>query len=566
MKQSDALDILKTGANVFLTGEPGSGKTYTVNAYVSYLRHRGIEPAITASTGVAATHLGGLTIHSWSGIGIKDTLSKSDLSTILEKSYLTKRIKASRVLVIDEVSMLSPQTLNLVDTVCRAVKKNAMPFGGLQTIFVGDFFQLPPIFKQDSITFSQARLFSESVGTFAYESAAWTGAEPVICYLSEQHRQDDKDYLSILSAIRRNEFTDDHLVFLKERKVSALHPPDRIPTLFAHNMDVDRVNKQMLAKLPGERHGFVMKEEGKTVIVETLKRGCLSPQELHLKVDATVMFTKNSPKDGFVNGTLGVVEGFMKENGRPIIKTRSGQRIIVEPMSWMVEENGKMLGRLTQFPLRLAWAITVHKSQGMSMDAAVMDLSSVFEYGQGYVALSRVRRLSGLFLLGWNEQAFQVHPEILMQDRWFRSMAEEANTQYGGFSLEDLRERHEKFLLACDGTIQAEPQSKKQKSKKIDTKSETLALWNQGKNLVEIAQTRELKESTIFSHIEQLVQEKKILKKDLSRIASADLHVALPTIHQAFDALGTDSLSAVFEYLYGKYRYDELRIARLLLE
>src|SRR3989338_1411405 len=471
MTQQEALNILKTGANVFLTGEPGSGKTHTVNDYASYLRQHGIEPALTASTGIAATHLGGFTIHSWSGIGIKDMLSKSDISAILGKSYITKRMESAHVLIIDEISMLAPQTLNLVDTVCRAVRKNSLPFGGLQVIFVGDFFQLPPVVRQDLILFSQARLFSAPVGTFAFESSAWQNAKPIVCYLTEQHRQDDTDFLGILSAIRRNEFNDDHRVFINQRKIAPAHAPDRVPTLFAHNRDVDRVNMQMLAKLPGERHGFAMKDEGKGIIVEALKKGCLSPEELHLKVGATVMFTKNSPKDGFVNGTLGVVEGFLAENGRPIVKTRAGLRIAVEPMSWMVEENGKTLARLTQIPLRLAWAITVHKSQGMSLDAAVMDLSSVFEYGQGYVALSRVRRLSGLFLIGWNEQTFRVHPDVLIKDAEFRAQSDstvagmhatfsESNTNkfspafvqktpaYSGF--EKIREKHSSAYLPWD--------------------------------------------------------------------------------------------------------------------
>ncbi len=468
MTQSDALDILKTGANVFLTGEPGSGKTYIVNEYAAYLRQHGIDPSITASTGIAATHLGGLTIHSWSGVGIKDSLSKADLSNILGKSYITKRMEASHVLIIDEVSMLSPQTLNLVDTVCRAVRKNPLPFGGLQVIFVGDFFQLPPVVKQDSVFNPQTLLFTEPVGTFAFESIAWRSAKPVVCYLTEQHRQDDTDFLGILNAIRRNEFTADHRVFINDRKISASHAPDRVPTLFAHNMDVDRVNKQMLAKLPGERHGFAMKDEGKPVLIEILKKGCLSPEELHLKVDATVMFTKNNPKEGFVNGTLGVVEGFQKESKKPIIKTRAGLRITVDPMSWVVEENGKTLAKLTQYPLRLAWAITVHKSQGMSLDAAVMDLSSVFEYGQGYVALSRVRRLSGLFLIGWNERALQVHPEILQQDQQFRSDAQLAQNEYGKIPRDELRETQNAFILSCEGTMTKTPVKQKKRKSKTD--------------------------------------------------------------------------------------------------
>ena len=139
------------------------------------------------------------------------------------------------------------------------------------------------------------------------------------------------------------------------------------------------------------------------------------------------MFTKNNLKEGFVNGTLGVVEGFEKMDNSPDAKTRSGKRIKVEPRDWTVEENGRVRARLTQRPLRLAWAITVHKSQGVSLDEAVVDLSQVFEFGQGYVALSRVRRLSGLHLLGWNERAFQVHPEVLAKDEMFRAVLTRQN-------------------------------------------------------------------------------------------------------------------------------------------
>ena len=147
MNQSDALKILKTGANVFLTGEPGSGKTYTINQYVSYLHSHSIEPAITASTGIAATHIGGMTIHSWSGIGIRSRLSTSDLKSIATNQYVKKRIGKAKILIIDEISMLPPQTLQMVEAICREVKDSPEPFGGMQVVLVGDFFQLPPVCK-----------------------------------------------------------------------------------------------------------------------------------------------------------------------------------------------------------------------------------------------------------------------------------------------------------------------------------------------------------------------------------------------------------------------------------
>ncbi|MEK7578701.1 MAG: AAA family ATPase, partial [Patescibacteria group bacterium] len=173
MTQSQALSILKSGANVFLTGEPGSGKTHTVNEYAAYLRARGAEPAITASTGIAATHIGGITIHSWSGIGIKTRLDKYGLNKIASNKRIAKRVQRSKVLIIDEVSMLPPETLSMVDAVCREINHNSEPFGGIQIVLVGDFFQLPPIIKTEAGDNAQTALIEESPARFAYDSPAW---------------------------------------------------------------------------------------------------------------------------------------------------------------------------------------------------------------------------------------------------------------------------------------------------------------------------------------------------------------------------------------------------------
>ncbi len=424
MTQFQALSILKSGVNVFLTGEPGSGKTHTVNEYAAYLRAHDIEPAITASTGIAATHIGGMTIHSWSGIGIKTKLNKYDLDKIASNKRIVKHVRRSKVLIIDEVSMLLPETLSMIDAVCREINQSSEPFGGIQIVLVGDFFQLPPIVKKEAEDDAQTALIEESPARFAYDSPAWKRTNPTVCYLTEQYRQDDSNFLALLSAIRNNTFGSDHLRHIETRKIEPHAAPNGVPKLFSHNADVDRVNNEVLAKLSGKPQTFNMSSQGPDMLVSALKRGCLSPEALYLKVGAAVMFTKNSQKGSFVNGTLGAVEEFNKDNGYPIIKTRSGKRIKVEPMDWAMEEDGKVRARISQLPLRLAWAITVHKSQGMSLDEAVMDLSSVFEFGQGYVALSRVRRLSGLHLLGWNERTFQVHPDVLIKDAEFRAQSD----------------------------------------------------------------------------------------------------------------------------------------------
>ncbi len=452
MTQKQALDILKTGANVFLTGEPGSGKTHTINEFVAYLRDCGIEPAITASTGIAATHIGGMTIHSWSGIGIKRSLSKYDLDKIGTTEYLSKRIRRTKVLIIDEVSMLSADTLSMVDAVCREIKDDSAPFGGMQIILVGDFFQLPPIVKIDRDEEMQATLMDEPKALFACDAPVWKRLQPIICYLTEQYRQDDKNFLDVLSAIRRNDFSEEHLEYLTSRKIEKARIPADIPKLFSHNFNVDTVNDETLNKLGGVSQNFFMMEHGPEALVTALKKGCLSPEKLSLKIGATVMFTKNNQKEGFVNGTLGVVEGFGEIGRKPIVRARNGRQILVEPMEWVIEENGKVKARISQLPLRLAWAITVHKSQGLSLDEAIIDLGSVFEFGQGYVALSRVRRLSGLHLLGWNEKAFKVHPVILERDQDFRTDSIDAEQTFGEIPKTGLAKMHENFVTICGGS------------------------------------------------------------------------------------------------------------------
>mgnify|MGYP001561183815 FL=1 len=451
MTQDQALSILKTGANVFLTGEPGSGKTHTINRYVAYLRERGIEPAITASTGIAATHIGGMTIHSWGGIGIKTMLDKRELDKFASNKYVAPRIRRAKVLILDEVSMLAPETLSMVDAVCRSVRHSMEPFGGMQVVLVGDFFQLPPVIKMEPKESAQTELIETPKARFAYDSSAWTRADLATCYLTEQYRQDDDTFLSILLAIRCGVFNEDHMRLLETRKVEHHTVSKNITRIFSHNADVDRVNNEMLSKLQDEPQMFFMTKKGPEALVAALQKGCLSPETLHLKVGAAVIFTKNNPKKGFVNGTLGEIEKFDKTSGYPIVKTRNGKRIEVEPADWTVQENGKERVRITQLPLRLAWAITVHKSQGMSLDEAVMDLSLVFEFGQGYVALSRLRRLSGLHLLGYNERAFSVHPEILVKDESFRKESEEIGVNFADMPPAELDKKYQHFIVACGG-------------------------------------------------------------------------------------------------------------------
>ncbi|OHA42663.1 MAG: hypothetical protein A3G59_00535 [Candidatus Taylorbacteria bacterium RIFCSPLOWO2_12_FULL_47_20] len=568
MTQKEVLAILKTGANVFLTGEPGSGKTHTINEYVGWLRGRGIEPAVTASTGIAATHIGGRTIHSWSGIGVRRSLSRYDIDAISQNPRVAERVEEARVLIIDEVSMLSAQMLTMVDAVCREIRRSSRPFGGLQTVLVGDFFQLPPVCRDEQEQNPEREMFGTSAGTrFAFGSAVWSALKLFVCYLSEQHRQEDGAFLEFLSAIRRGAVSENHRVLLRTRY--SREPKGGITQLYSHNEDVDRINAEKLGKLSGDGREFVMESHGSERIVAALKRGCLSPEKLELKIGARVMFTRNDIiRQRYVNGTLGEIIGFDKETDFPIVKIVSGRRILAEPDEWRLEEGGRVLARVIQIPLRLAWAITVHKSQGISLDAAHMDLSETFEYGQGYVALSRVRTLSGLSLSGLNEKALLVHPEIQKKDAEFRKFSQDAREALEAMSADELAAMHRNFIRACGGDPDARAgavRKTKPRQEKVSTYEKTRALLLQKLLPADIAAKREMTVETIVSHLEKLRAEKMVDPvADFAHIKLKDDKNTV-LIRQAIEKVGAERLKPIFDHLGGKIPYETIRLVRLLL-
>ena len=447
MTQDEALALVKTGASIFLTGQPGSGKTHTVHRYIDALKRNGVDYAYTASTGIAATHGHGITIHAWSGIGVREALTRRDLDTIATNRRIAARVEKTSVLIIDEISMLPARSLTLADEVCRHVRGSAAPFGGMQIVLVGDFFQLPPVVRRNDNA-DMLLLGDEAYGSgFAHGSPAWRDLAPTVCYLSEQHRQSDAPFLDVLAAIRANACGPVERERLAARRVERDRLPSGCTLLFTHNAAVDEINHRALAKLGGKTQSFVMTAKGPDPFVQALKRGCLSPEALELKEGAVVMFTKNDPAGRYVNGTLGVVEGFDPDEGHPVVQTRRGARIVAEPSKWKIDEGGTERASITQVPLRLAWAITVHKSQGMSLDAAVIDLGRAFEYGQGYVALSRLRTLAGLHLLGLNERALRVHPLAVEKDEEFRA-ASDAARETLKWDNASLAQRQQDFVEA----------------------------------------------------------------------------------------------------------------------
>ncbi len=388
-----------------LTGPAGSGKTYVLNEFIKHAKKDGKTLAVTATTGLAATHLGGSTIHAWSGIGIHDNLHQYFFSDM--KQGRIDIISKTDVLIIDEVSMLHDFRLDMVDRIARQVRAEDEPFGGIQVIMCGDFFQLPPINREES-----------KQGSFVINSEVWQEVDPVICYLDEQHRQDDPEYLEILTAIRNNDIRRRHVENLMNRQHTEIGEATELHTT---NMDVDSINNAKLALLPGEEHKYKMITTGRANYVDNLKRSCLAADELVLKQGALVMCIKNSPERKYVNGSLGVVEDFEPLTDYPIVKLKNGKTLTITPDTWDLRDGDKKRASLSQLPLRLAWAITVHKSQGMTLDGARIDLRKAFVEGMGYVALSRVKNLDSLSLVGINNMALRVSPEALSIDETLRA-------------------------------------------------------------------------------------------------------------------------------------------------
>ncbi len=401
------------GNSVFLTGPPGAGKTYVLNEFIRRAQRQHKTVAVTASTGIAATHIGGATIHSWSGLGIRESLSEWDRERLLATDRLIKRYNAADVLVIDEVSMLHGKRLDMVDEACRLLRKDEAPFGGLQVILVGDLFQLPPVNRGNEVV------------DFAHTSAAWRDLNPKICYLTEQHRQDESDgLLDLLNAMRRGDVNELHEMMLTERLGVKPAKNVTVTRLYSHNADVETINQKHLAAIDSDTKMFIMQSKGAAMKVEQLTKSVLAPERLELKKGAEVMFVANNYAQGFANGSRGHVVGF--KDSLPIVEMVSNERQIkVEPHTWMLEEDGRKKAEVSQLPLRLAWAITIHKSQGMSLDAAEIDLSRSFTPGMGYVALSRVRSLDGVFLGGINQMALAMHPAIYSFDAQLRELSDE---------------------------------------------------------------------------------------------------------------------------------------------
>jgi hypothetical protein len=342
--------------------------------------------------------------------------------------------------------------------------------------------------------------------------------------------------------------------------------------LFTHNADVDTINNQQLAGIDEEEFVFYMESKGKENLIETLKKSCLAPETLILKLGAEVMFVKNSFDQGYVNGTRGTVIDFTVSN-QPVVKLLNGKEITVDPETWAIDDHGKIIASITQMPLRHAWAITVHKSQGMSLDAAVIDLSRAFAFGMGYVALSRVRTLAGLHLVGFSQSALVIDPRILKMDQQLQNLSDRAEVRIGDFSKSELQDIYDAFILQSGGTLEVKKRKKKPKesgSSKTKTHEVSYELVASGKTVAETAKEREMTVGTILSHLEkmrQLGNDLEILhilpdEKDMEIIAAA-LHEMTNTGTDVFDLKLVD-IKNYLQTLGYNYDFDTLRLVRCI--
>lgn len=409
-EQQQVLDYVEKGYSMFVSGPGGVGKSYLIKHIYNTFQH----VTLTALTGCAATLIGdsARTLHSWAGIGLGGTVEE-----MLKEIRIRKMVRNWEdccILVIDEVSMLTGVLFDSLNQVAQTLRRNRKPFGGIQVLLFGDFFQLPPINKSEG---------------FVFESESWGQCIDYVFNLKKIIRQKDKNWQRVLNKIRRGVFDQNCADLLSPRLVDSMsffEEWEIKPTiLYCRKVDVDEINHQELQKLSLPVSKFTVQTSYKvdTPSLKTDKTG-LDPmdkilpynKELNLSIGAQVMLIVNLDiGSGLINGSRGVVTGFATgELGKtvPVVKFKSGETRTMEYFSW-VHKAYKGVTKM-QIPLKLAWACTIHKIQGQTLDSVIVDCGrTVFECGQTYVALSRVKDLDSLYLLDFDEDKIRVNPKVV---------------------------------------------------------------------------------------------------------------------------------------------------------
>jgi ATP-dependent DNA helicase PIF1 len=407
------------GSNIFITGGAGVGKSYLTSLIVKNLRDTGMRVRVTASTGVAASLVNGQTLHSLLGLGLADKPVDVLINMAMKRRKVVNTWRNMDVLVIDEVSMLDPDFFTKVDLVVSAMRGNNDPFGGLQVVLVGDFFQLPPVHPRGR---------SPDMAKFVFETDTWENLVDECVELTEIFRQDNTSvFAHTLRKIREADLDLDDIERLLSRvNTDPAHAKGVVPTqLYARRTDVAELNTTHLSKLnslTSTTYDYTIETTMPEGVDDAVTRAELKkfasfvestmqvPRSLELREGAQVMMLSNQRTTGLVNGSRGVVVGW--DGGNPVVRFKHITTTI-EPHTWEFERESVGTVCVRQIPLQLAWAVTIHKSQGMSLDCAEMSLDhSVFEYGQAYVALSRVRSLEGVKIVKFDHRVIRADPRV----------------------------------------------------------------------------------------------------------------------------------------------------------
>ncbi|XP_012709981.2 ATP-dependent DNA helicase PIF1 isoform X2 [Fundulus heteroclitus] len=400
-EQAAVLSAVLSGRNVFFTGSAGTGKSFLLKRIIGSLPPK--STFVTASTGVAACHIGGTTLHSFAGIGSGSAPLEQCIELALRPGVL-QHWTSCRHLIIDEVSMVDAQFFDKLESVARSVRRSTQPFGGIQLIVCGDFLQLPPVSK------------GKEKASFCFQARCWRKVIQVNMELTEVRRQTDQNFISLLQAVRVGRVTEEVTAKLMK---SAYHQIERdgilATRLCTHKDDVELTNENKLQQLPGPLRAFEALDSDPE-LVRTIDAHSPVGRLIQLKVGAQVMLTKNlDVARGLVNGARGVVVAFDSgKQGFPCVRFLCGVTEVLKLERWVFKSAGGIYLSRQQLPLKLAWAISIHKSQGMTLDCVEISLARVFESGQAYVALSRARSLEGLRVMDFDPHVVRADPDVLL--------------------------------------------------------------------------------------------------------------------------------------------------------